>query len=545
MRFKGFYILVVMIITSTCYSQNTGGQVRGKVTFITSQNVYVKFDDTENINVGDTLKISRDNSLIPCLVVTNKSSSSCVCSTINDCDVKKDDTIAYEYSPTASKKAKDNEKKPTKTNEEQTKMNEGEILNKPKNKESISGRISASSYSNMSSVRSNSHRMMYSFSLDAEHIGNSKFSLETYLNYRHNFIPKGDTTYPKHKFFNVYNLAIRYDVNPTFSLTLGRKINNNASSLGAFDGLQAQKFFGKFFTGIMVGFRPDMFDYGFNKDLFQYSGFIGVKTDGKKSYSRSTLGYMEQRNAWKVDRRYVYFQHSSSIRGKLSFFSSAELDLFNQTDSASTDVARLTSLYVSARYQLNRIADFNVSYDTRKQILYYETFKSDIEQRLQNDESKQGLRLRVNVRPYKYINIGLSYSRRFQKDGSNKSNNINGSISWSKVLVIGGRLSAYFNMNKSNYLNSKTMTFRYSRYLFKNKLSTDIYFRRVYYDYLNNEIKERQNYYGANIAYYINKILSIRVMGEIATRPEEKNYRINTGIIARFYKKKKKLSREL
>ncbi len=77
------------------YGQETSPALKGKVSFITSKNIYVKFDDTKQISIGDTLYISITNS--PCLIVTNKSSSSCVSTLINDCDINKDDEILYKY----------------------------------------------------------------------------------------------------------------------------------------------------------------------------------------------------------------------------------------------------------------------------------------------------------------------------------------------------------------------------------------------------------------------------------------------------------------
>jgi hypothetical protein len=282
-----------------------------------------------------------------------------------------------------------------------------------------------------------------------------------------------------------------------------------------------------------------MYDYYFNPDLFQYSGYIGIKTDNTKSYSTSTLGYLEQRNEWKVDRRYIYFQHSSTVRRKLSFFASGEVDLFNDMDNDSADVLRLTNLYVSSTYRVNKYLDFTASYDTRKQYLYYETYRDNIDWILANDESRQGLRFNVNVHPYKTITVGASYSKRFQKSDANKSDNVNGFLSVSKVPWMGGRFYFNYNWNKSNYLVSKGLSLRYSRYWWKNKLSTDVYFRMVDYDYLNHELSDRQFYYGANLAFYLNKKFSINVNGEVATREAEKNYRINTGIIVRFDKKQK------
>ena len=67
-------ILPVMLLTASfLLGQNEGKIIEGKVTFTTSRNVYERFDNTENIAVGDTLRWAIDGALAPGLTVTQKS----------------------------------------------------------------------------------------------------------------------------------------------------------------------------------------------------------------------------------------------------------------------------------------------------------------------------------------------------------------------------------------------------------------------------------------------------------------------------------------
>ena len=93
--------------------------------------------------------------------------------------------------------------------------------------------MSAASYSTLSSLREDRHRIMYRFSLNADHLFESKFSLETYLVYRQ-YLNSGTSN--RKNIFNLYNLAVRYDIDPSLSVVFGRKINNKISSVGAIDG---------------------------------------------------------------------------------------------------------------------------------------------------------------------------------------------------------------------------------------------------------------------------------------------------------------------
>ena len=540
MKIRIINILAILLTASVAFSQNASELIQGKVTFVTSKSVYVKFDNTEHIEIGDSLQMSKGAVMTSCLSVIQKSSTSCVCVVINDCELKKEDVVFFKYIP--------KEEEPISIAaliEESEAANQAETTaetaqNKPLFKERIKGRISAASYSSFSGDRGDRHRVMYRFSLNAAHIKNSKFSFESYLNYRENFLPSTESnTEQQTQFFRVYNLAVRYDVDSTLSLLVGRKINNKASSLGAIDGLQGEKFFGNNYVGLIAGFRPDIREFGFNPDLFQYGAYFGRKLNTKKIYAQTTVGLLEQRNRGAIDRRYVYFQHSSTFNRKINMFASLELDTYSTYHEGLKKGPRLTNLYVSARYKFNRRLNVSVSYDSRKRIVFYETFKTEIERLLADDEARQGLRFRVNLRPAKFVNVGASYSKRFQNSQQNKSDNINAFASLSKIPSIGGRLSVNYNMNTSGYVKSNIISIRHSRSLIKKKLNADFYFRMADYHYLQSEIDTKLSYYGTTLSYRINRKLLFSILGEMATRPTGETYRVNAKIVQRFDKKTK------
>lgn len=520
------------------FGQEHNGVLKGKVTFVTSQNVYVKFESTENIQIGDTLKIASNNN--PCLIVNNKSSNSCVALLINGCEVKKDDAILFTYVmiSEATKVVEDDKNKA---------IDSTKILAKPaitenpediKNLERISGNFSVATYSNHYNIRDDRHRFMSRFSIYADHINNSKFSFETYSNYNKEIFSGANSGTLNKNPLKVYDLALKYDATPTLSIALGRKINNNMSSVGAIDGLQVEKYFGKNYVGVITGFRPDIYDYGFNSNLFQYGAYIGRSVNNENLSSQTTLGIIEQKNNGQIDRRYSYFQHSSTLFSSLNLFSSFELDMYNNFTS---DKFRLTNLYLSARYRFSSNFSLGLSYDSRKNVIYYETFQTEIERLLADDVARQGLRFSLNARPLKYVNVGFSYSQRFQSDHLNKSDNMNGFISLSQIPEIGGSLSVNYNKNASNYLESNIISFSHSRNLFNNKLFADFYYRVVDYNYLNGLITaSKQNYYGADLSLKIGRKLMLSVSGEYLKSDLENNYRINTRIVKRFNNQKKK-----
>jgi hypothetical protein len=532
-------VFIILFVAYNCFGQDNIKRLGGEVTFTTSVNAYVKFSDTEKIKIGDTLQLSANSVLSNCLVVKNKSSISCVCAILTGCEVKAGDVILHPVLLETTKTNPTKEIRDRMVRKPVTAMTP-EQIDSINSMQKISGRISVASYSTLSSLRGDNHRTMYRLGINVSHFQDSRFSLESDMNYRQNFVPAESKSSQRTKQYNVYNLALRYETPSKFSLVVGRKINMNASSIGAIDGVQAEKYFGKFYTGIIAGFRPDIFNQNFNSNLLEFGGYIGLKTNAGAFKSQTTLGLLEQKNAGATDRRYVYFQHSSTVGRNLNLFSSVELDIYDKVNEQISTDARLTNLYASASYRISKVFNVFVSYDSRKRILYYETFKTEIENLLDDDEARQGARVRLNIKPLKNTTVGLSYSKRFQSSGQNASDNMNGYITFSKIPIVRGLLNVSYNINISNYLESKIWSFRHSRYLFKNKLNVDLYYRIIEYAYkiskvndaLNNTYK--QSYIGSNLTYQFAKKISFSIMGEANTLATEKNYRINARIIKRF-----------
>lgn len=529
-------IILWVLSTGNILGQKAKKLLKGKVSYQTLQSVYVRFENTEYINVNDTLSNSMD-SLGGCkLVVFQKSSRSCVCRRIDDCKLEIDDIMYFTSSQVdyelLANKTVDLRDSIIIENNVQPELDIIPI--KPERIQKTRGRISVASNSLFREGSDSKNSLLYRFSVESSNIKSSKFSFETYINYRQNYLTQKTEQPVETKFLRVYSLAINYEVNSNTQLTLGRKINRRASSLGAIDGLQIEKHISNFYIGGIVGFRPDISDFGFNPNLLQYGTYIGSTTDNNNLQTSSTLGLLEQRNNGAIDRRYAFFQHSSNLFSKINIFGSFELDIYNKVNGISKSNARLTNLYLYSNFRLSRKIDISVSYDSRKRIIYYETFKTDIERLLDDDEARQGIRTRISIKPIRNVFVGISYSSRFQTSNINSSNNINANIGLSKIPSLGGSLSISYNENSSNYLKSKIISFRHSRPLFIPELSADFYVRTLSYDYKEREIKNNQQYYGIGLSYRATSQMYIDIFGELNTDRGDKNYRFNARITRRF-----------
>jgi hypothetical protein len=536
------YLFLVFLLTYCglyLKAQSTANGIEGKVSFVTSQNVYVKFESTENISVGDTLFILKESVITPLLLVKDLSSISCVCTLLSTQNIVVDTKVLAR--PKAIKKDL-LEEIAVKTAVQPVNSADSSSVKKdiPKDlKQDISGRIAISSYSNFSNVSDFSQRMRYNFSLNAQHIGDSKISAETYISFVHKLKQWSQV---KENVFNglkIYSLAFNYAINKNNSVWLGRKINPKLSSVGVIDGLQYETKFKSITAGIIAGTRPDYNNFGFNADLLQFGGYIGHDYTNLKGSAQSSIAMVEQRNKNFTDRRFAYFQHSNSLLKNLYLFGSLEMDLYNQVSnlqdsSLSQDNApKLSNLYVSLRYKVIKQLSLSLSYSERKNIIYYESYK-DIVSRLLETSKMQGFTFQVNYRPVNNISIGSNAGYRFSKQDPRPSKNLYTYLTINNVpgLNVATTLSA--TLAETSYLSSNIYSLGISRDLVPGKVNAGAGYRYVHYKFQNAEMALTQNMGEFNMTWRILKKLSCSLNYE-GTFEKSRNYNlIYANITQRF-----------
>ena len=534
-----YILLIIMSLPFASMHAQDGNQIEGEVSFTNSTNIYIRFANTSKISLGDTIFTGADKN-IPCLRISMKSSSSVVCERINDCDLKRGSKINYtikqielEELPEELETEGNNLTEILDTLADQTIVTAEEY--NPYFRERIRARISAGNFSNISPYEnSDRHRFMTRFSLRADHINDSKVSIDAYVNYRQNFLQQPVSADYQTKFFRVYNAAVKYSFDSTMVLSLGRQVNRKFSSVGSIDGLQFEKTMGNLSVGLIGGFKPDINHFELNTNLLQYGGYLNYQLRQNRNYVSATLGLMEQRNNGLIDRRYLYFQNNSSLGSKLNLFVAAELDIYSNVGGLVKTKFRLSNLFTTLRFRPTRKVNISLSYDNRKRILYYETYKTEIEQILEDDIARQGLRLRVNWRALRYINTGVSVSRRFQSDQQNASENINFYLSHSKLPGLNANLTVRVNLNQSNYLQSRMASISLNKNLINKKLQARIYYRLVNYRYLESTRSVNQYYIGTNMFYRLNKTMRLGVSVEMNRRDQLSYYSFHTKLIKRF-----------
>jgi hypothetical protein len=495
-RLSVLWILLFFVFIVEGQSQQRVEKL-GKVTYKSSQNIYVKFENTEGIVQGDTLFTKTNGRLRPAVQVNFISTTSCAGTPINADNIKvSDELIAIVF---------------TKQEEENIKIDTSSIAyllpqtetppitvfksNSRDIKKNISdGRITIQSYSSFNPGKMNpdDQRWRYTVSYDADGIGENGLSISSYFSYAYTV---GEWQTIRHKpwdYLKVYDLSLGYDIDAETNIRLGRYINPKISNLSSVDGLQFQKKFSNYFSGLLIGSRPDFATLNFNPKFFEYGGYIGRTDTIEGGIMENTIAFFQQTNSFKTDRRFMYFQHNNSILKDFNFTLSSELDLFALEKGVGKTKPSLTSLFLSARYSPARIISFSFSYDARKNVIYYETYRSFVDSLIEN-ETRQGIRFGTNIRPFNNVFIGLNAGYRFLKKDIKPSKNFNGYVTYSQVPVLDISATISYSNLISSYVDGAIYGIRISKYLSFIDYSLSASYTKVEYNYLSSFSKLNQN----------------------------------------------------
>jgi len=528
-RMKQLLIIISLGLCMTAFGQNFDEVIKGNVSYISTQNVYVQFVNTDGFQIGDTLFILKNNELQPALIINNMSSISCVGSLI-------DGNILAVSNPVYAKKKK--ETVPLEVLTQKTKeaisVNDQAIASGSKNSEpkkpkgALDGRISLSTYLNNTSDSTVNSIYRLNLSFNAEHIANSNFSAECYMS-----LTKKNTYSPVISMadsltlinyqnnspldLKIYNLAVKYDLNKTMSLLFGRKININLANIGAVDGLQFENTGKVFSYGAVVGSRPDTYTYWINPYLFQFGAYIGHQLKTKNGYMQTSVAVFNQTNNLLTDRRFIYIQHSNSLLKNLDFFGSAELDLFGLANNQPATTFNLTSTYLSFQWRPWKQLSMSLSYDARRNIYYYETYKNYIDSVL-DKETRQGLRFQTRYRLFKNITWGGNAGYRFATPTSNASSNGYTYLTFSQI-PFGMLLTLDFTALNTTYLNGIIYGGSLSHDFLDGKIFTELIYRHV--DYTSNTTSTYlQNIGELNLSWSITKKLLLSADLEATFNPD-------------------------
>ncbi len=480
--------LILMLFSKVPFAQGKKKIKKiGKVTFVTSLNVYLRFDDTKGIFVGDTAYLEQKGRSLPIMTAKYLSSNSCSGPKLGNVNVKIGD-FAYmlvdEEYKTFEVENKAGREKDTNLVLSGTKTTiEAKKFTFTNNQPNFTGNFTANSLSYMANYNNsvNTQRWNYTINLKADKIGGSSIYFSNYMNLNYLSSEWQDVKANVFNNLRIYDLSMGYK-SDGYKIWAGRHINYNISSIGPVDGLQMEKDIGNFSFGGVAGSRPDFYNMGFNSKLFEYGAYINRKDSLGTGFMQNTIAFFQQTNDKKTDRRFLYFQHNSNFSGKLNFYLSSEIDLYKLKNNVPVNDFSLTSVYLSATYTPVRRITINFSYDARRSIIYYQTFGSLIDS-LFNNELRQGLRLGFFIRPFSttFININGGYS--YQKGDIRPSRNFNISLTQSEIPLLDISATLSFNKIYGNYQNGSVYGIRLSKFIRFNITNISVSFSKLNYNF--------------------------------------------------------------
>jgi hypothetical protein len=201
---------------------------------------------------------------------------------------------------------------------------------------------------------------------------------------------------------------------------------------------------------------------------------------------------MEQMNNMKTDRRFLYFQHTNSLLKNIFFFSTFEVDLYKVKLDLPQNTFDLTSLYLSLRYRMTKNLSLTASYDQRKNVLYYETYKTLIDSVLEN-EKRQSIRLQANYRITNNITLGVESGYRFLKSDPRPSRNIYGYLSYYQIPGLLVNFTLTGTWLESAFMNGKVLGADITKDLFQGRLQAGIGYRSTDYTLPESRLSILQN----------------------------------------------------
>ncbi|MCC6817224.1 MAG: hypothetical protein IT267_12485 [Saprospiraceae bacterium] len=512
----------------------------GSVSFINTSSTYLKFNNTKKLNIGDSLYKIENNTFIACLVIQQLSSLSAACTSIAYCKTVIGDKLYFIKS--YKNVVQDNfaEKK----SDTITKKNIDTLFNpssaiatntSKRSKENLNIRLLSSATGSFNnSINEGTHRARASMTFNYDNINNSKWSIHSFINYNYRL---GKVFNPNilRSDLKIYGLDVEYRFDSTQVIIAGRRINNNISSVGAIDGLQYEKRIKKFIFGAAIGSRPDLTRYNYNLQLPLY-GLYSVY-NGRNNAYQHTAGVFEIRNHGKTDRRFAYFQHNNSnLIKNLFLFSSAEFDLYQLKDSVFKNSFSLTSFFVNARYKVNRKLSLSASYDNRKNVIFFESFKNQLDQLL-DEETRTGIRLQVSYQLFRYLNLNANYFYRYQGKQSNPTRNVTAYLGSNRIPGVLMTTSLSYNYIETIYFNGQTISLRANKDFFKGKSNVELDYRKINYKYLSTELELPKNIFVLSISQILSRSSTLLISGEWDIEPQQQAQRYFVTFIRRIRKK--------
>jgi hypothetical protein len=220
---------------------------------------------------------------------------------------------------------------------------------------------------------------------------------------------------------------------------------------------------------------------------------------------------------------------------QLNFFSSFEIDLFALENGLPVTRPDLTSAYLSLRYKPLRNLSTSISYDARKNVYYYETYKNFADS-IFDKETRQGFRLQISYLPWKNLSWNTFGGYRLSAGRDEASYNAHSSLTYSDLPFLpGSSITANGSYLHTASLNGTIYGAELEQDFFAGKMNVSLQYEHVNYQFYKFGYTFIQDI--AELACYwrINRHWMVSTHGEMMIEPDQNYiYRIFLNLNYRF-----------
>ncbi len=443
---KYFIILFCLMLAAPLFAQKKG---RFKISYLSSEKVYLDGGKSRGLQVGDRLYIVRQKKrVIGEIKVVFTATHSASCDIISAKEklsrgdlailVERKETAGEQKTPEPATQAPQKKAEPA----PEEKAPQPQRVSKPRREKSrrgisrFSGNVAVQYFrlNDLSAGNLDFSQPTLRLNLRGQNLWGKDYRLRIRTRTRYNQRSRAyNANIPRDEWRNrIYQFSFGYS-NPAapFNFTVGRLISNFMSGIGYIDGLQLQTNLNRSFRfGVVAGAAPDWRNSNFQTQVKKYGAYLNLNTGSFQTREfRSTLAWAAEYNGATISREFIYIQNNYTAGTRFSVYHSTELDINRKWRKSRTgESISLSNLFLSARYQFTRAVRVGLTFDNRKNYWTYEV--RSLADSLFDDALRLGLRGNISFKlpsqMYVFINGGMrkretdaktasSYSARFRK----------------------------------------------------------------------------------------------------------------------------------
>jgi hypothetical protein len=504
----------------------------GEVTYITGENVYVRFPSTDGLAAGDTLR-GEDGS--PCLVVQQMSSTSCVTVPIGGC------TPAVGHAMLATIAAPPETPEVAESKEAAADPNPGEAPSQNASAGTstppmrISGSVTAAAFA--TSALRNSHaglttaRGTFRVNLGAENLAGLPLDVDLAGNFQSIYRDANASTPGWRQRNTFYQVAATYRLNkPGIAITAGRRLARGFSTVGSLDGLHAEWRQGPWVAGAMAGFQPGLLTNGFDTNRPAYGLHVGRHGRGDVLRTDWRLGFLAQSFAGATDRQFVFGQYDLDLGNTLQLFASGEWDVYA---TAGYERSGPRALFGSVQWQFAPGWSAYLSGDKRAPIMRFSSFESATLQSLMDRPAQTVYRTRLSGRIAANHRFTLGLSDRRETASIGRTAQLR--YTWSDLPRVGGRLGYSAFNTRMPMMTNLSQRVSYDAELGREDVRMEIHYRWVRTSFERENMETvNQHYWGGGVYGRFGEHWRASLSVESATQKFQNLLRLQASLTYRF-----------